>query len=217
MIENIKTIFFDYDGTLHDSMHTYKPALKKAYKYLVEQGLAEDRELTDSEIKHWLGFNSVEMWKNFMPDISEDMQYKARKMVGNEMKKLINEGKAVLYDGSIDTLEYLKKKGYHLVFVSNCSFYYRDSHNKAFGLDKYFDELGCAEEYNYVPKHEYVKEIMKRYPKEMIIVGDRHHDMIAGKENNIKTIGCAYGFSTKGELDEADIIINDITDLKNYL
>lgn len=216
-LKNIKTIFFDYDGTLHDSMYIYKSALKKAYAYLVSEGLAEERELTDEEIKYWLGFNSIDMWEKFMPELSKEMQQKARKMVGEEMKALVKENKAALYEGAIDTLEYLKSKGYNLVFVSNCSYYYKDIHNKAFGLDKYFQELACAEEYEYIPKYEFLKEVMKKYPKDMVIVGDRHHDMKAGKMNNLYTIGCDYGFGEEQELEEADLIIKDIRELKEYL
>lgn len=216
-LKNIKTIFFDYDGTLHDSMHIYKSALKKAYSYLVNEGLAEARELTDEEIKYWLGFNSIDMWEKFMPELSKEMQKKARKMVGEEMKALVRENKAALYEGAIETLGYLKSKGYNLAFVSNCSHYYKDIHNKAFSLDKYFEELACAEEYEYIPKYEFLKEVMKKYPKDMVIVGDRHHDMKAGKMNNIYTIGCEYGFGEEEELEEADFIIKDIRELKEYL
>lgn len=28
------TVFFDYDGTLHDSMHLYGPAFRRAYACL---------------------------------------------------------------------------------------------------------------------------------------------------------------------------------------
>ncbi|MCY6370151.1 HAD family hydrolase [Clostridium ganghwense] len=217
IFKNVKTIFFDYDGTLHDSMNIYKPALNKAYSYLVEEGLAEPRDLKDEEIKYWLGFNSIDMWAKFMPELSKEMQTKARKMVGAEMKSLVEQKKAALYEGALETLEYLKSKGYRLVFVSNCSHYYKDMHNEAFNLDKYFEELACAQQYEYIPKYEFLAKVMTKYPKNMVIVGDRHHDMKAGKMNNIYTIGCDYGFGLEGELDEADIIIKDIRELKEYL
>lgn len=54
--EDIRTIFFDYDGTLHDSLRIYALAFKKAYAYLVEEGHTEPKEWSDKEISHWLGF-----------------------------------------------------------------------------------------------------------------------------------------------------------------
>ncbi|MCY6960531.1 HAD family hydrolase [Clostridium brassicae] len=217
IFKNVKTVFFDYDGTIHNSMYIYKPALKKAYNYLIQEGVVEDRDLKDEEIKYWLGFNSIEMWKRFIPGLPEDIKTKAREIVGDEMKKSVKEQRAVLYEGALETLSYLKKRGYHLVFVSNCGQYYKDIHNEAFGLDKYFEELAYAEEYKFVPKYEYLKEVMKKYPKDMVMVGDRYHDIKAGKNNNIYTIGCDYGFATEGELKEADLIIWDIREIKKYL
>lgn len=217
ILKNVKTIFFDYDGTLHDSMKIYKPALKKAYSYLVHEKMAIKRTLKDEEIKYWLGFNSKDMWKKFMPNLSLEMQDKARKMVGEEMKSCVKNNKAKLYEGALETLKYLKNKGYHIVFVSNCSNYYKDIHNKAFKLDEYFEELACAEEYNYIPKYEFLSKIIKNYPKDMVIVGDRYHDIEAGKINKIHTIGCEYGFGEKKETANADFVIKDIRELKTYL
>lgn len=212
----VKTIFFDYDGTLHDSMKIYGPAFKKAYSYLVENKFAESKEWSDEEISYWLGYNSQEMWQTFMPNLPKEIRDKCREIVGDEMKSLIEEGRAVLYKGAIETLEYLKNKDYNLVFISNCRRYYRDSHDKLFGLGSYFEDMICSEEYDFIPKHEILARIKDRYPKEMVIVGDRKHDIEAGIKNQIYTVGCKYGFASKGEIDNVDIIINNITELKEY-
>jgi phosphoglycolate phosphatase len=111
-------------------------------------------------------------------------------------------------------LSYLKTKGFHLVFISNCKVYYKDCHNKLFQLDKYFEELASSEEYKFIPKYEVLKRIKDKYPQDMVIIGDRKQDMEAGEKNNIYTIGCSYGFSLKGELDNADITIDNILALK---
>lgn len=213
---DIKTIFFDYDGTLHDSMKIYGPAFKKAYSYLVENKFAELKEWADEEISHWLGYNSQEMWEIFMPNLPKEIRDKGRQIIGDEMKFLIEEGRAVLYDGAIETLDYLKNKGYHLVFISNCRRYYRDSHAKLFGLHNYFEDMVCSEEYDFIPKYEILSKIKDRYPEEMVIIGDRKHDIEAGRKNHIYTIGCKYGFASEGELENVDIVINNITELKKY-
>jgi phosphoglycolate phosphatase len=214
--EKIKTIYFDYDGTLHDSIKIYASAFKKAYNYLVEENLAEERSWTDEEIGYWLGFNPKEMWENFMPDLELSKRDQCSKIIGNEMKTLIEEGKGQLYDGTIETLEYLKDRGYKLVFISNCNTYYMDTHNKLFQLHKYFENFVCSEQYKFIPKYEILSKIMHNYPKEMVIVGDRSKDIEAGVKNHIYTIGCSYGYALPRELDEVDLLINDIKELKNY-
>lgn len=212
--ENVKTIFFDYDGTLHNSIKIYAPAFRKAYAYLVENGYAEEKNWTDSDISYWLGFNPSDMWRSFMPGLEDDIRAKCSNIIGEEMATLIEQGKSKLYDGALEVLAFLKAKGIHLVFISNCKVYYRDCQSKLFHLDRYFEELACSEEYGFIPKYEILKKIKDRYPQEMLMIGDRKQDIEAGKKNNIYTIGCSYGFLTKGELDEADMLIDNILDLK---
>lgn len=217
MFENIKTVFFDYDGTLHNSIRIYGPAFRKAYQYLVDSGLTEDREWSDAEISYWLGYSPPEMWKEFMPSLDERVRNKCSAIIGEEMKNLTEKGKALLYDGALDILKYLQSKGYRLVFISNCKTAYKDTHSNLFGLNEFFSSLVCSEDYDYIPKSEILRYIKKQHDEEMVIVGDRAQDIDAGKNNNIYTIGCSYGFGLKGELDCADVIISDIRDLMKYL
>lgn len=213
----IKTIFFDYDGTLHNSIKIYGPAFRKVYMYLVDQGFAQQREWTDREISYWLGFNPKEMWEKFMPGLDEGIRNKCSQIIGEEMKSLIEKGKPELYEGAIDTINYLKNRGYRLVFISNCKLSYKNAHRILFNLEDYFEDLACSEEYNFIPKYEILRDIKNKYPHEMVIIGDRFQDIEAGKKNNIFTIGCSYGFSLEGELRDSDLIIDDIRDLKKYL
>ncbi|GKU26801.1 HAD family hydrolase [Clostridium folliculivorans] len=215
--KNIKTIFFDYDGTLHNSIKIYGPAFRKAYAYLVRLGAAEQRDWSDREISYWLGFNPQEMWKTFMPGLDDDIRNKCSTMIREEMRALTESGAPELYEGAIETLKYLKGRGYRLVFISNCRIIYRDCHRELFCLGDFFEELACSEEYNFIPKYEILSKIKDRYPEEMVIIGDRMQDIEAGKKNDIYTIGCSYGFPLEGELDEADLIINNIKKLKKYL
>lgn len=215
--KQIRTLFFDYDGTLHNTIKIYGSAFRKAYAYLVEKGLAQPKEWKDCEIAYYLGFNSTEMWKNLMPSLEPKIQNDCRNIIGDEMKSQIYSSKAVLYDGALETLQYLKEKGYHLIFISNCRTYYKEANREVFGLDRFFDKMICSEEYHDIPKYEILAKSMKRYPKEMVIIGDRIHDIEAGKKNGIYTIGCSYGFAQPDELKEADYMINDILELKNIL
>lgn len=215
--DNIKTVFFDYDGTLHNSINIYAPAFKKAYAFLVKEGLAEDRQWSDKEISRWLGFNPEEMWKNFMPSLQRGYKQKCSNIISQEMERQIEEGKPVLYEGALETLQYLKDKEYQLVFISNCKVYYKEKHNELFRLDKFFGSLVCSGEYDFIPKHEILKKIKGNYPEAMVIVGDRGQDIEAGIKNDIYTIGCTYGFALEDELREAHMLIGDIKELCLYL
>ena len=100
-----KTLFLDFDGTIHDSIHVYYPAFLKGYQHLVDHGVAPLRTFTNEEVQTWLGYNSVEMWKNFMPECPEAYQNQARQIIGLEMQKQLENGRGILYDGAEKTLE----------------------------------------------------------------------------------------------------------------
>lgn len=213
MKPNIKTIYFDFDGTLHDSIKIYAPAFQKAYRFLVNQNQAIDRTWTEEEIVCWLGFNKEEMWQAFMPQLNQELRKRAGQMIREEMTQLIIEGKAQLYEGASEVLGYLSNKGYKLVFLSNCGIYYKELMKDFFKLEQYFSEMVCSEEYCYIPKSDILKHIVRDHPDEMVIIGDRYHDIEAGVNNNIWTIGCTFGYCRNNELEQADYLINDIRDL----
>lgn len=216
-LKDVKTIFFDYDGTLHNSIKIYEPAFIKAYQFLREKGLVDQRDWNTNDIAYWLGFTSKEMWKEFLPEVSHELKMQASKIISEEMKRLTELGCAELYPNVLETLSYLKDKGYKLVFLSNCGLYYMETHRDLFQLDRYFDFMACSEQNDFKPKYEILNIIKEQFPKSQVIVGDRFHDIESGIKNNILTIGCSYGYGTEEELSMSDLIIESIDDLKQFL
>jgi phosphoglycolate phosphatase len=212
-VQHIRTIFFDYDGTIHNSLAIYEPAFLKAYDFLVENNHAKPYDWTSQEISQFLGQTPKEMWNAFGEDIKEDAKNKASKIISDEMQRLILNKQASLYDGAMDTLKYLKSKGYKLIFISNCKQYYLESHAEIFHLDDIFDLMVCSETFEIEEKHLVLERILNDFPEKSVIIGDRHHDIQAGKYNKIYTIGCRYGFGNDEELKEADMTIDTIKEL----
>lgn len=198
------TVFFDFDGTLHDSMATYGPAFRRAYSWLVEQGYERPREFSDEWISQWLGFTVEEMWTTFVPDLSEEVWGTAAKIVGDEMVRLTSLGEARLFEGVPEMLSSLKKQGYNLAFLSNCGIRYCDVHRKQFGLDKWFGSYYCAEDFGFVPKWQIYQEVASKHCNPHVMVGDRLHDEEVAYRAGIPFIGCAYGFGREGELTHVD-------------
>ena len=208
-----KTLIFDFDGTLHDTIHVYFSAFLKGYQYLVDEDMAQPRTFTPKEVSIWLGYNSDDMWKTFMPDCPEAFQNKAKSIIGDEMRLLLESGNGVLYEGAHDVLTGLVERGYKLVFLSNCSELYMNTAIKVFGLDRYFHQFVCSGQYGQMPKSEILSAIKHSLDPEMAIIGDRFHDMEAGIQNGITTVGCAYGYGDISELKRADRIIHSLSAL----
>ncbi len=213
-----RTIFFDYDGTLHDSLAIYAPAFRQAYQYLVTTYDAPRRTWSDDEIKPFLGQPPSVMWNQFGDAIPEKGKKEASKMIGEDMRRRIQNNEARLYEGAIDTLRYLKDKGYTLVFISNCLTYYMKAHSEMFNLSDYFDRMVCSETFAGIEeKTNVLAHIKPEFEEPMMIVGDRYHDFEAGRDNDIATIAASYGFGDARERANTDRIIDDIRELQKML
>ncbi len=207
-------LIFDYDGTIHNCMKIYKPSFLKACEYLEENGKIEKKSYTDEQISYWLGFSGDDMWRMFQPSLEQEWREKGRKIIGQEMAEHLDNGDASLFDGAENVLAELKSKGYTLIFLSNCREVYQQKHTKNFGLDRFFDYFYCAETYDFIPKYEIFRRFIKNsYEGDFIVIGDRFHDIETAVKNNLKSVGCAYGYGNPEELKNADIIIDDISEL----
>ena len=137
-MKDIKTVIFDYDGTLHNSTRIYADAFRIVYERMVEDGAAPKRDFTDDEITKWLGYSAMDMWQAFMPELSVEDRVYYSKEIGQIMTEKIQNKQAVLYDGALETLAYLKNKGYHVLYLSNCGHLFMSHH----GFD--FDQIKKA-------------------------------------------------------------------------
>ena len=216
-MKNIKTVIFDYDGTLHNSTRIYADAFRIVYERMVCDGVVPEREFTDEEITKWLGYSAMDMWQAFMPELSIEDRVYYSKEIGQLMSEKIQNKQAVLYDGALETLAYLKNKGYHVLYLSNCGHMFMSKHEECFNLNHYFDHMYCSGDYDNQPKYEIFNVIKENYPGEYLMVGDRFHDMEIGKYHSIYTAGCAYGFGEAWEIEKADVILQDIRDLMKIL
>ena len=97
-------LIFDYDGTIHNSMKTYAPAFRNTCKWLSDNGYIPHKEYADSEISCWLGFNSIDMWNAFHPELALDIKEKARVMLGKDMAERVDKGEGALFDGAEEML-----------------------------------------------------------------------------------------------------------------
>ena len=201
------TVFFDYDGTLHDSMRLYGPAFRMVYAWLVEGGYANPREFSEEEISQWLGWTVEDMWTTFMPGLPEEVWRKASALVGSEMNRLMEEGKGSLFAGVPEMMKELQDAGFDLVFLSNCGFTYRDNHIREFGLGPFLNAAYCAEEFDFISKWKIFQQVKKSHAAPFVMVGDRFHDIEVAVKANIPSIGCSYGFGAEEELDDATVLV----------
>lgn len=206
------TIFFDFDGTLHETMKIYGPALDIARKFLIENNV-EFHGLTPELYHTYLGYNADEMWEDVLRDANFDLAQKVKMMVGRAMDENLENGVGRLYPNTESTLGELKNRGYTLIYISNARNSYYEKVKKIYKLDRFFERFLTSQMYNEIPKEEIISQVKNEFPAPFSIVGDRFFDMVAGKKNGIKTVFCSYGYGEKKEGEEADFKIDSIEEL----
>lgn len=217
MISGVQTIFLDFDGTLHETGRIYLPSFRKAYQSLTEKGLAPPRSFSDSEIEHWLGYNAKDMWDIFMPELPASDKAWASNLIKEEMLLLLRQGRGKLYDGVPEALQELRSRGFHLVFFSNCRESYKDLVREIYALDNYFTDYIISEDYDFLPKYKIFRKVERKYPRKILVVGDRIHDMEAGFLNDVPTVACRYGYGLEAEFINATAVIDNIGQLPKIL
>lgn len=196
-------LLFDYDGTLHDSLAIYAPAVRAAYDDLAARGLAAGEPPGLEAIRRWIGMAPAEMWDQFQPQLSFQEKQAGGAYIGRRMQELVEEGQARLYPQVPQVLDALKALGVGMLLLSNCPVSYLRAHTACFGLERWFDGLYCGEEFDYRPKYEILPILQARWPGEFLVIGDRDQDMEMARRCGVPAVGCLYGYGSREELSGA--------------
>lgn len=206
-------LLFDYDGTLHDSLAIYAPAVRETYDALAAQGRVPARQWPTEVIRQWIGLPPAQMWERFLPQLSLRERQEGAARIGVRMLELVREGRARLYDGVPEALSALRRDGHRLLLLSNCPRSYLRAHTAHFGLEQWFDGLYCAEQFGYRPKYAVLPELQEQWPGAFLVIGDRVQDMEMAVRNGLPAVGCRYGYGDEQELSAADLLADTPADL----
>lgn len=199
-----KVLIFDYDGTIHNTIKIYEPAIRETCRWLIQEKHISIEKLSKAQIASWLGMNSRDMWNSFLPDLPEAWKEEASAMVGRSMAEQVRNHQAVWYLGIQDVLDELKDRGYTMVILSNCKKVYAKVHWEEFSMGRWFSAFYDCETYGFAPKTEIVKNIERKFPGPYAVIGDRYTDLKCAGACGGKFIGCMYGFGDEEEMKTAD-------------
>ena len=198
----IRTVVFDFDGTLHDTMRIYPAAFAEGYRLLVERGLAPARTFTRDEAARNIGLTAREAWELVAPEVDPA----AAQRVGQAMDRMIATGQGRLVPGAPAMLDRVRAAGLACVFLSNCRVAYQQAAREAFGLDRWFCAYYNAEKFDGAPKERIFETIRRRHEGGFAIVGDRCKDIAVARAHGLPSVGCLYGCAAPGELDGATVL-----------
>ncbi|MGG1662264.1 HAD family hydrolase [Brevibacillus sp. NRS-1366] len=211
-------ILFDMDGTLLQTEKLSTPAFTRTFKKLQEKGLWDGPTPDEPEITNVLGMTIEQVWNKLLPGASKETVHAADTLLLENEIQLINERITELYPGVKETLQTLHAQGFALFVASNGQEAYIDAICEEYGLKPLMTDLYSAGRFSTKTKNDLVAKLLADYQvKQAIMVGDRHSDVEAGKTNGLFTIGCDFGFAEQGELDGADVVITNFSELLDTL
>ena len=206
-MNNFKYILFDLDGTITDSGEGITKAVQYALKHF---GInVEDI----NELKKFVGPPLRDSYMKFY-NFDEEKATEGIKVFREyyEEKGMFENS---LYDGIVDVLKALKKSGKELIVATSKPEVHAKKILEHFNVDKYFTIIAGADfEETRVKKGDVIKYALDNFRNtlndnevlnlsQVIMIGDREHDIIGAKENNIKAIGVLYGYGDVVELSQA--------------
>ena len=111
-----------------------------------------------------------------------------------------------VYDGVVEMLEALKNAGKRLIIATSKPEPFTVKILKHFDLLKYFDFVAAATfDASRNSKDKVIAYALQSLDikdrSEVVMIGDRHHDIDGAKENGIDSIGVLWGFGSREELE----------------
>ncbi len=205
-----RLLIFDLDGTLYDTRTSFVPTMRAVYG---ECGLPYpgDRVV--------LGFVG-EPYPVFLDwligqGLPGDRDALGRRISEIELASIRERGE--LFPDVRGTLTALRDGGYAVSLCTNGDMIYAEAVLSATGVLHLFDELQTNETEGHT-KAELVQELLRRVPHDRaFMIGDRYHDVQAGRANGCTVIGATYGYGPAEELEAADRLIDSFSDLPRVL
>ena len=211
-----KAIFFDLDGTLTESGE----GITKSVQYALEKIGKPEEDLEKLKV-----FVGPPLMEQFMKYAGVD-EATGRKAV--EFYRERYEVKGIYenhpYKGVKEMLQELKRKGYILAVTSSKPEYYVTQILDYFKLSSYFD-VAVGSEMNgaRTSKSEVIEEALKRINmsdkrNEVLMVGDKEHDVLGARAAGLDCVAVAYGYGTQEELTEANPlkIVDSVDELLHF-
>ncbi len=114
-----------------------------------------------------------------------------------------------LYDGIVNLLTKLKDTDMMMVIATSKPTVYAEKIAAHFDFKKYFDLIvGSEFDGRRSRKNEIINYALNKFgydkKNSVIMIGDRKHDIIGGRETGIRTIGVTWGYGSPLELEAAE-------------
>jgi phosphoglycolate phosphatase len=197
---SLRNILFDLDGTLTDPAE----GIIKCYRYSLERLHA-----TCPPAEALTAYIGPPIRAAFAAVLETDDEALIEQALAFYRERFSTVGlfENRMYEGVPEMLTELQTSGYKLFVATSKPTVYAEQVLSHFALGGYFIKVHGNELNGRLDdKAELVSELLADHrlrPDETVIVGDRWHDIVAARRNNISSLGVTYGYGSEAELLEA--------------
>ena len=192
----IKSIIFDFDGTLVDTAPGLILTANKIFKKY-------NKDLIDSQQGVLIASNGITA---FLKLRFTDEEIANNSLFDEFFKQYINDccHDANFFDGFDDLLKTLKNKGILLGIVTNKPRIFTNKIADSLKINQLFDIVLCPDDgYEPKPSSEMLTKAlgeMNLMPSEALYVGDGERDIIAANRINIGSVFASFGYVNPNDL-----------------
>ncbi|HEY1405491.1 MAG TPA: HAD family hydrolase [Spirochaetota bacterium] len=210
----MKYVAFDMDGTLYDCSDAIEDAYARASVILAKETGKAIVPPSIEKIRTVLGNTAVHFFGPLFPALDASYLSLVDRTCTGELVVNVRARKGVLYDGVHDLFGELTSRGYGILIASNGQREYLDAILETYDLSRFLAHEPVTVNYSSIHTK---GEILAHYREklgisgQLVMVGDRHSDLTAARENNAYFIGCAFGHAGDDEIAGADSIVHSIS------
>lgn len=210
-----KYLLFDLDGTLTDPYE----GITKSFQYALA---AYDIEAKQEDLLFVIGPPLIDCFCNVYGFDREKGEEAVAKYRERFSVKGWRENRLL---GGVDKmLSSLKESGKVIALATSKPFVFAQKIIEEFDIAKYFDVVVGAEfDGSVSSKPQVIEKVLSQLGNpdlsEVVMIGDREHDIIGAKKCGIKSIGVRVGYAAENELENAgaDYIMDTIEELTDFL
>lgn len=199
----MKTVFFDLDGTLTES----GTGITRSAAYALRKFGIEETD--QKKLDRFVGPPLIESFTRFY---GFDME-KTMEAVGyfREYFSTIGIFENAVYDGVEEMLQTLCDHGIRCVIATSKPEQFAVQVLEHFGLERYFSAVaGATMDESRTDKADVIAYALEKTGltsrDDIVMVGDREHDIIGARKNNLPAIGVLYGYGSREELEQAGAV-----------
>ena len=209
-------VILDLDGTLYSSTATTLGAVERAVRDLNERHGLDVARPSNELILSGVGLTRAEFAAKVFPALPERYHGEMDDLVWHWERELVTRGRGSLFPGAVGALDALAAGGHRLAVATNAGTGYMNHILDYFAIRDRFQSARCAGAEGTSDKSELLDMILDELsasPGESVMVGDRLSDVLAARRSGTMAIGCTWGFASRGELEQADRVIDTFEEL----